>query len=32
VQPKLKTYEVGLFALKRKLKNPVVKAFWSQRQ
>jgi LysR family positive regulator for ilvC len=32
VQPRLKTYEVGLFALKRKLKNPVVKAFWSQRQ
>lgn len=30
VQPKLKAYEVGLFALKRKLKNPVVNAFWAQ--
>ncbi|MBM4222001.1 MAG: HTH-type transcriptional activator IlvY, partial [Gammaproteobacteria bacterium] len=32
VQPRLKAYEVGLFALKKKLRNPVVKAFWSQLQ
>ena len=32
IRPKLKAYEVGLFALSRKLRNPVVKAFWSQLQ
>ena len=32
IQPKLKAYEVGLFALKKKLRNPVVNAFWSQLQ
>lgn len=32
VQPKLKAYEVGLFALNKKLKSPVVNAFWSQLQ
>jgi LysR family positive regulator for ilvC len=32
IQPKLKAYEVGLFALKKKLKSPVVNAFWSQLQ
>lgn len=32
VQPGLKAYEVGLFALKKKLKNPVVSAFWLQLQ
>ena len=32
IRPKLKAYEVGLFALNRKLRNPVVKAFWSQLQ
>jgi LysR family positive regulator for ilvC len=32
IRPKLKAYEVGLFALNRKLRNPVVEAFWSQLQ
>lgn len=32
IRPKLKAYEVGLFALNKKLKNPVIKAFWSQLQ
>ncbi|MFZ1625549.1 MAG: HTH-type transcriptional activator IlvY [Gammaproteobacteria bacterium] len=32
IQPRLKAYEVGLFALKKKLRNPVVNAFWSQLQ
>jgi LysR family positive regulator for ilvC len=32
IKPKLKAYEVGLFALNRKLKSPVIKAFWSQLQ
>ncbi len=32
IQPKLKAYEVGLFALKIKLKRPVINAFWSQLQ
>jgi LysR family positive regulator for ilvC len=32
IKPKLKAYEVGLFALNKKLKSPVIKAFWSQLQ
>lgn len=32
VRPKLKAYEVGLFALNRKLRRPVINAFWSQLQ
>ena len=32
IQPKLKAYEVGLFALNKKLKSPVINAFWSQLQ
>jgi len=30
VRPALKPYEVGLFTLKRKLRNPLIKAFWSE--
>jgi LysR family positive regulator for ilvC len=29
VLPKLEPYDVGLFALEKKLKNPLVSAFWS---
>lgn len=29
VQPELEPYDVGLFALKKNLKNPLVDAFWS---
>ncbi len=29
VQPELEPYDVGLFALKKNLKNPLVNAFWS---
>lgn len=29
VQPELESYNVGLFTLKRHLKNPLVNAFWS---
>ncbi|UTW12688.1 HTH-type transcriptional activator IlvY [Marinobacterium rhizophilum] len=29
VQPALEPYDVGLFALKKNLKNPLVNAFWS---
>ncbi len=32
IRPKLKAYEVGLFALNRKLRSPVINAFWSQLQ
>lgn len=32
IKPKLKAYEVGLFALNKRLKSPVIKAFWSQLQ
>ena len=32
VRPRLKAYEVGLFALNRKLRRPVINAFWSQLQ
>ena len=28
VKPRLEPYHVGLFTLKRHLKNPLVKAFW----
>ena len=28
--PSLKDYEVGLFALKKKLQSPIINAFWSQ--
>ncbi|WP_271271886.1 HTH-type transcriptional activator IlvY [Aliamphritea hakodatensis] len=28
--PALKAYEVGLFALKKKLQSPIISAFWSQ--
>ena len=28
VQPELAAYDVGLFALKRSLQNPLVAAFW----
>ena len=30
VQPELEPYDIGLFALKKNLKNPLVDAFWSQ--
>jgi len=29
VQPELKAFQIGLFTLKRNLKNPLVKAFWN---
>lgn len=29
VQPELAPYDIGLFALKKNLKNPMVEAFWS---
>lgn len=30
VTPQLKAYEVGLFALKKKLQSPLIHAFWAQ--
>ena len=30
VRPELKAYEVGLFTLQKKLKSPLIDAFWSQ--
>ncbi|MBY4675622.1 HTH-type transcriptional activator IlvY [Marinobacterium arenosum] len=30
VQPQLEPYQVGLFALEKKLKSPLISAFWSQ--
>ncbi|GGK85085.1 HTH-type transcriptional activator IlvY [Amphritea balenae] len=30
VEPQLKDYDVGLFALKKKLQSPLIDAFWSQ--
>ncbi len=30
VKPQLKAYEVGFFTLKKKLANPLIKAFWTQ--
>lgn len=30
VEPRLKAYDVGLFALKKKLQSPLISAFWSQ--
>ena len=30
VQPELEPYEVGLFALEKKLKSPLIRAFWEQ--
>ncbi|MFT5720010.1 MAG: LysR family positive regulator for ilvC [Motiliproteus sp.] len=29
IQPELEAYQVGLFALEKKLKNPLIQAFWS---
>jgi len=28
IRPELEAYEVGLFALEKKLKSPLVSAFW----
>jgi len=30
IQPGLEDYEVGIFALKKKLGSPIIKAFWAQ--
>ncbi|MCO4758589.1 MAG: HTH-type transcriptional activator IlvY, partial [Oceanospirillaceae bacterium] len=30
VQPELEAYDVGLFALNKKLKSPLIRAFWEQ--
>ena len=30
VEPRLKAYDVGLFAQKKKLQSPLIEAFWSQ--
>lgn len=30
VEPKLTAYDVGLFAVEKKLRNPVIEAFWAQ--
>jgi LysR family positive regulator for ilvC len=30
VRPRLEAYEVGLFTLKKKLRNPLIAAFWAQ--
>lgn len=30
VEPELKAYDVGLFALQKKLQSPLINAFWSQ--
>ncbi len=30
MEPELKAYDVGLFALKKKLQSPLIDAFWSQ--
>lgn len=30
VRPELKAYDVGLFTLQKKLKSPLIEAFWSQ--
>ncbi len=30
IEPALKAYDVGLFALKKKLQSPLIEAFWSQ--
>lgn len=30
VEPRLKPYDVGLFALDKKLKSPLIEAFWAQ--
>lgn len=30
VRPRLEPYEVGLFALQKKLRNPLINAFWGQ--
>jgi LysR family positive regulator for ilvC len=32
VRPRLQAYDVGLFALERKLKSPLIGAFWAQLQ
>ena len=32
VRPRLKSYDVGLFTLKKKLKNPLIAAFWAQQK
>jgi LysR family positive regulator for ilvC len=30
VRPRLEPYELGLFTLQKKLRNPLIKAFWGQ--
>ena len=30
VEPRLRPYDVGLFALDKKLRNPLIEAFWAQ--
>jgi len=30
IKPELQAYDVGLFALEKKLRNPVIEAFWAQ--
>ena len=30
VRPRLEAYEVGLFTLEKKLRSPLINAFWSQ--
>jgi len=32
IQPQLDAYDVGLFTLEKKLKSPLIKAFWGQWQ
>jgi LysR family positive regulator for ilvC len=32
VRPRLKSYDVGLFTLEKKLKNPLIAAFWAQQK
>ena len=29
IEPELKPYQVGLFALEKKLRSPLIRAFWS---
>jgi len=30
IQPRLEAYDVGLFAQKKKLRSPLIKAFWTR--
>ena len=32
VRPRLKSYDVGLFTVEKKLKNPLIAAFWAQQK